>query len=181
MSQEKPVFQIEVDDSELIKLLDELKQRTSDLKPVLQVIGELMKTSVKRNFEVGGRYSEPGSWRGGTRSWDPLSLATLFAGQKSKYVTKKGKFRKGVEEKFRNRHILFRTGRLMKSITYQASRYQLSVGTNVIYAAIHNFGGPAGRGKKVHIPARPYLVVQNEDLERIRGILMKHLMGEGNT
>lgn len=35
--------------------------------------------------------------------------------------------------------------------------YRLTFGTRVPYAAIHEFGGMAGRGHKVHIPGRPYL------------------------
>lgn len=31
-----------------------------------------------------------------------------------------------------------------------------TIGSNVVYAAIHEFGGMAGRGRKVKIPARPY-------------------------
>ena len=37
------------------------------------------------------------------------------------------------------------------------------VGTNIIYAAIHNFGGQAGRNRKVTIPQREFLVLTNED------------------
>ncbi|GJQ48245.1 hypothetical protein KsCSTR_22450 [Candidatus Kuenenia stuttgartiensis] len=95
------MFQIKVDDSGVVKLLGELKQRTSNLNPTMQVIGELVKTSVKRNFEVGGRYSMEGSWAGGSKTWLPLSAATLFSGRKSKYITRKGSYRKGVEEKLK--------------------------------------------------------------------------------
>ncbi|MBE7546978.1 MAG: hypothetical protein HS127_07550 [Planctomycetia bacterium] len=97
----KTMFQIKVDDSGVVKLLGELKQRTSNLNPTMQVIGELVKTSVKRNFEVGGRYSMEGSWAGGSKTWLPLSAATLFSGRKSKYITRKGSYRKGVEEKLK--------------------------------------------------------------------------------
>jgi hypothetical protein len=33
----------------------------------------------------------------------------------------------------------------------------LAAGFSVPYAAIHEFGGDAGRGHKAHIPARPYM------------------------
>lgn len=160
----------------MVKLLGELKRRTSDLKPTMQVIGELVKTSVKRNFEVGGRYSVEGSWQGGSKTWLPLSAATLFSGKRGKYITKKGKYRKGVEEKLKNRKTLIDKGRLMKSINWRATNKQVSIGTNVVYAAIHNFGGPAGRGRKVKIPARPFLVIQGEDLRRITGVIEKHII-----
>jgi hypothetical protein len=34
----------------------------------------------------------------------------------------------------------------------------LSAGANVPYAAIHEFGGDAGKGGHAHIPARPYML-----------------------
>ena len=38
-----------------------------------------------------------------------------------------------------------------------------TVGTNEPYAAIHQFGGKAGRGRKVDIPARPFLALTPQD------------------
>ena len=58
---------------------------------------------------------------------------------------------------------LIDTARLKNSITYRADKDSVAVGTNVIYARIHQLGGMAGRGKKVRIPARPYLVIQESD------------------
>ncbi len=172
------MFEIKVDDSGAIALMKKLQDRISDLTPVMRNTGELIKTSVKRNFEVGGRYSEEGSWRGGTQPWQPLSIATLFAGKAGRYVAKSGKYRKGVEERFKNRHILIKRGRLMKSVNYQASKSGVRVGSNVVYAAIHQFGGQAGRGRKVSIPARPYLVIQDTDMQRIKDNLNKYLAGD---
>ena len=103
------------------------------MKPAFQVIGEIIRTSVVRNFEVGGRYSAPGSWRGGPKSWQPLSIAALFAGKKSKFAAKSGKFKKGVEEKFKNRAILVKQGHLMNSISCRADGDGVAVGTNLIY------------------------------------------------
>lgn len=54
-----------------------------------------------------------------------------------------------------------RTGRLRSSITYQVRNngdlIDLSVGSNVIYARIHEYGGDTGRNHKTYIPPRPYL------------------------
>jgi len=49
------------------------------------------------------------------------------------------------------------------------------VGTNVVYAAIHQFGGKAGRGRKVTIPARPFLKLTDEDLEKILQTVEEYL------
>ncbi len=67
--------------------------------------------------------------------------------------------------KYRDGQPLVDTGRLRDSITYQASDDGVEVGTNVVYAAIHQFGGMAGRGQKVHIPARPYMPVRNNSVD----------------
>lgn len=63
------------------------------------------------------------------------------------------------------------TGRLMNSLGRHVSSDKVMVGTNVVYAAIHNFGGQAGRGRKVTIPARPFMLLQQEDEVEIKGIL----------
>jgi len=61
-------------------------------------------------------------------------------------------------KKGRRRQILQRSGRLRKSITRRATVEMAEVGTNVVYAAIHQFGGEAGRkSHRVNIPAREYL------------------------
>ncbi len=68
------------------------------------------------------------------------------------------------------------TARLQNSITSRAFTNRAEVGTNVIYAAIHHFGGKAGRGKKVTIPARPFLMIQDEDWVEIKEALKDYLM-----
>jgi len=55
------------------------------------------------------------------------------------------------------------TGRLRNSLTYVADRASVAIGTNVVYGPIHQFGGLAGRGRKVVIPARPYLGASEAD------------------
>lgn len=72
--------------------------------------------------------------------------------------------------------ILIDTGRLRRSITYDAKRYSVRIGTGLVYGAIHQFGGKAGRGRRVTIPARPYLVVQEEDRRYIDEVIVDYLM-----
>ena len=58
--------------------------------------------------------------------------------------------------------ILQRRGELAASITSKYDENSAVVGTNKIYAAIHQFGGNAGRGEKVQIPASPFLQVDSD-------------------
>ena len=74
-----------------------------------------------------------------------------------------------------------RTGTLINSMQYRISNRpgvaNIRFGPwGIRYAAIHEFGGRAGRGLKVKIPARPYL---RPTLERSRRYIMK-ILGEAN-
>lgn len=69
------------------------------------------------------------------------------------------------------------TGRLYQSLTYVVHQHAVEVGTNTLYAAIHQLGGDAGRGHSVHLPARPFLGLDAEDERGIRAIVNDHLFG----
>jgi len=66
-------------------------------------------------------------------------------------------------------------GDLAASITSKYDDNSAVVGTNKVYAAIHQFGGDAGRNKKVKIPARPYLKLTEKDFEEINYTIIKFL------
>ncbi|WP_409037911.1 phage virion morphogenesis protein [Mannheimia haemolytica] len=59
------------------------------------------------------------------------------------------------------------TENLMGSITADYNNDSAIVGTNEPYAAIHQFGGMAGRGRKVKIEARPFLQLTSQDKQDI--------------
>lgn len=69
--------------------------------------------------------------------------------------------------KYRQGTPLVDTENLMDSITSYYDNDSAEVGTNEPYAAIHQFGGKAGRGRKVDIPARPFLVLTPQDEDDI--------------
>ena len=69
--------------------------------------------------------------------------------------------------KYRQGTPLVDTENLMNSITSYYDNNIAMVGTNEPYAAIHQFGGTAGRGRKVDIPARPFLVLTPQDEDDI--------------
>ena len=52
------------------------------------------------------------------------------------------------------------SGDLRRQIVAMATANALTIQATPVYAAIHQFGGQAGRGKKVTIPARPFLPVK---------------------
>lgn len=64
---------------------------------------------------------------------------------------------------YRNGKPLVDSGRLRDSVVAYSDNDTALVGTNMVYAAIHNFGGMAGRGRKVNIPQREFLTLTNQD------------------
>lgn len=73
---------------------------------------------------------------------------------------------------------LIDTAVLRNSITIQATENQVEVGTNELYAAIHQLGGKAGRGKKTVIPSRPFLPDQDSlDWSEVKATLQDFLKG----
>ncbi len=66
--------------------------------------------------------------------------------------------RKGAQRVISSAKALLDTGVLRASVNVmEATRNSVTVGSRLKYAAIHQFGGQAGRGKKVTIPARPFI------------------------
>ena len=66
-------------------------------------------------------------------------------------------------------------GHLRDSITHDVDGDSVSVGSNLAYAAIHQYGGEAGRrGARVSIPARPFLGLSSDDEAEIKMIFHDH-------
>lgn len=64
-------------------------------------------------------------------------------------------------QKKRGNKILIQSGLLSQSFTQKVTGSSAQVGTNKQYAAIHQFGGKAGRNKRVTIPARPFMPIKS--------------------
>jgi phage gpG-like protein len=165
---------MELHDENLIAEIEALIKRGIDMSPAMKNIGEMVSNSVRQNFIDGGR-PEP---------WTPLSFATLWGvmhGNRAftKGGSARGRLRIGAARALGDKQILIGKGTrggLMGSIGYNASTDNVEVGAggagpSMKYARIHQFGGMAGRGNKVKIPARPYLVMQPEDEKKAVDIL----------
>lgn len=164
---------VEIKDREVRHLLVRLKKNAANLTPAFRVIGEIIRSSVVKNFQEGGRPDK----------WEPTKVRSIYMAylgkgrRKRKAYTLKGGFTKGFTRYTSGKKTLIDRARLQNSVTVRAEADRVIVGTNLIYARIHQLGGMAGRNKKVRIPARPYLMVQDQDWPSIgqclRGFLMK--------
>lgn len=158
-----------IDDHKFDALIEVMNDHAVHLKPVLAAVGNLVVKSVKQNFRAGGR---PEKW---TPSKKP-----------------KGK-------------TLIGTGALQRQIHYKVdddeSGVTIMTGPQK-YAAIHQFGGTTAPHeitaknrralqftvggvtlyrKSVHhpgssIPARPYMLLQDEDIKVIENMMIQHIV-----
>ena len=139
---------VHIDDREVVKLLKQLEETGKDMSSVMRQIAGIMADAVEENFKQQGRPDR----------WKALKPATI-----------KQRMREGTYPK--DTPILERSGQLMRSITSTSDSTTASVGTIKAYAAIQQFGGMAGRGKRVRIPPRPFLALDEDDLKEIMGVI----------
>ncbi|WP_036259193.1 phage virion morphogenesis protein [Meiothermus cerbereus] len=143
------------------------KLAATRLDRVAASVGEVLVSSTIQRFnEQKGPDGRP---------WEPLAAATVAPRKKD--FKKSGGLRKQALERMEKRKILIQSGRLRNSITARRDGTRVAVGTNLVYAAIHQFGGLAGRGRGVRIPARPYLGISRADEAEIERILKEALGG----
>ena len=145
---------IKVTRDDVTPLLARLKEKMGNLSPFMKNAGEVLITSIRKNFETGGR---PEKWQG-------LKASTIKGRMLQGHWPGKILIRHGV------------SGGLLGSLSYKASPDRVVVSANKIYAAIHHFGGKAGRGHKANIPARPFMLVQDEDWSEIKRMAGEYLL-----
>jgi phage virion morphogenesis protein len=139
---------ITIEDKQLSSLFDKLISKTSDLSPCMRNIAMIMKETVLENFDRGGR---PQSWVPSRRVREEGGQTLILKGM---------------------------SGGLMGSITSKSDKTAAIVGTNKDYAELHQFGGrilnSAGE-KAAKVPARPFLVIPDEELQEIMDTILDYL------
>lgn len=147
-------FSIEVDDREVLAALNRLSGAVGNIQPLLQALGEDMMERTKRRFESG---TAPDGSR-----WKPNARSTLEAvlDRTRGGVGKKGKISaKGSAVMMNKRPLIGESRDLSRQFHVRASAAEMVLSSSPVYAAIQQFGGRAGRGGRVLIPARPFLPV----------------------
>jgi phage virion morphogenesis protein len=168
-----PSVRVTIDASQVKQRLGSLSQQLAGLRPLLEDVKGRLLLSVQQNFTAGGR----------PRAWTPLARSTLAN-------------RRGTSAR-----LLRDTGRLQNSITGRIENRSVLVGSNVLYARVHQEGASIqvpeirarpgkvlrfvvngqvvysrrARAHSVRIPARPYLLLQESDKAYIRDAIGRHL------
>lgn len=142
----------------------------ANTKQLMLAIGVAMKAQTVRRFHEG--VSPEGE------AWKPSARTKEQEKAKTKRDSK-GRFLQGSGQKGKkgSGKTLLDTGRLRSSISFSGTALEVHVGSGLEYARIHQLGGKAGRGRKVTIPARPYLGLSVDDQKEIEGLVQDHMEG----
>lgn len=159
-------IRISFSDDEVAAAVRALGRLGRDLRPLMDDIGEHLVNSTQDRILAGGPAPDGARWP----AWNPLYAA--------------GRSAKGGG-------MLNLSGVLRATIEKEAGRRSVRVGSNRIYAAIHQFGGTirpknakalkfrmGGRFfalASVTIPARPFLGVSADDAAEIRALFADHV------
>jgi phage virion morphogenesis protein len=113
------------------------------------------------------------------QTWPTLSERTILARLRGgrRRTTRRSKATT-VEARVLGMRPLIASGRLRKSLTMNASATQAEIGTNLIYGAIHQFGGKAGKGRRVTIPRRSFLGL-GQSADTVVRVIMDRLTPKG--
>lgn len=150
-------MRVELDDRQAQAMFDRMQQEARSALPLFTEIGSALEGSTRERIQTTKRGPD------GT-PWVALSPAWVARKQEKGYAA----------------GILTMRGDLLNSITFEAGAAFVDIIAGPSeYALIHQEGGMAGRGRKVQIPARPYMGLSDEDQTEIREATDEWLGGLG--
>ena len=130
---------------DLQRVLNQAARRISDTHPLMRSISAQLLSQTQQNFRAQGR-----------PKWPELAASTI-----------KNYQRLGIS----TAGLLRRSDSLYDSVQHSSTVNSATISAGSgnqsrAYAAIQQYGGKAGRGRKVKIPARPYLPIdKNNNLQ----------------
>ena len=136
-----------IGDDEIRQGLNQLLNQMHDLTPAFRSIGEVLLESTQER--MSNEQAPDGS------GWEQLSVFTLMNKEKTGQSNK----------------ILRGFGTLADTLNYQISANQLQLGSNLEYAATHQFGR-----EDANIPERPFLGLSENDKNDVLDILQDHFI-----
>ncbi|MBS9781111.1 MAG: phage virion morphogenesis protein [Gammaproteobacteria bacterium] len=143
------------------RLLKSLTEKTDNLKPLLQEVGGNLVSSTKSRLRDDKKSPDGQKWQDYK---NPNYAAIKKAGIERKN-------REPGQDKWllepSEGGLLEYSGLLIQSITCNASKNKLEVGSRKEYAARHQFGGGG-------IPARPFLGISRDDNEVIVDLIKQY-------
>jgi len=153
-----------IEDKAVLAALAKAKAGTENLRPVMDNIGQALVSRIQQALSRG---TDP--WG---RPHTPLSGVTVdlrFRG--GKRFGKRGAATAKYARHMGGNHVPLLDTRqhIYNRVTHRADNTSVAIGINdsdnARIGAIQQFGGKAGRGRKVDIPARPFLPIRNNQVD----------------
>ena len=174
--------------ADVLARLQGMEDRGQNLSGVMRNFGEYMKGSIDKNFAAEGRPAP----------WARLKLGTLsgWAVSKKSFTTKKGLLSKTGREALAGRKVLTDKGLLRNATFYIVRGNSLQMVNDNPVATIHQLGAkippifpkskkalfwpgaayPVKGTKGGIIPARPFMIFQDEDINYFEQTLVDFVM-----
>jgi len=139
-----------------VRGLDRLQRRldtvaSPDRTELMQILAAALESQTRRRIASDKRAPDGSAWP----DWTTRHARTRKSGQS----------------------LLQGEGDLLDSITSEGSADEALVGSNLRYAAIHQFGGRSGMPPgPAAIPPRPYLGLSDDDTEELTGLAESWLL-----
>ncbi|EMZ36568.1 phage virion morphogenesis protein [Helicobacter bilis] len=148
---------------QLINELDFTIKQCKNISPILHEVGNLAKNEAELSFE---KETSPFGDK-----WTPLSKQTLKHKKGSKILTESSMLQSSINSRTKMQK--------SKGGAKGSASGIVSIGTNLEYAPLHQFGGKAGKNLKANIPARPFLPFKDNDIpndlkEDIKETILNH-------
>ena len=139
-----------------LRLSGQLPELNMDFSDRMKDSAEVMERAIQLNFTMGGRPPARDWPIYGQTPWEPLKPP-----------------RSGTP--------LVATGAFYNSVNGRSGNTWAEVGAggnfgDIRIPAIHQFGGMAGRNRTARIPARPYMVLTDYDLDQLANIMMRQFI-----
>lgn len=127
---------------DLAEQLNQLSQ--GDFGEMLEQIGAVVESQTRRRLSEEKEAPDGSAWEPLTEQWQARKAEKSSGG------------------------MLEYQGHLIDSMAYQVNGDEVEIGSNLVYAAIHQMGGePVGKP----IPARPYLGVSSDNATELREVI----------
>lgn len=159
---------VKIEDGEVRALLGRIKERAKSMTPAMKIIGEVVAQSVRKNFDEGGRPAWPLSGRVKKHGGKTLIKRGQAGGLLGSIHWKAYADRAEVSAS----KVYAAVHQFGFSGTVNIPSHSRKVKTRDIgkgkKQTLSGVGFVKAHSRKMNIPARPFLMVQNEDWGRIK-------------
>lgn len=172
------IVAVELQDSQVSAAFDALTAFGGNLRPALNEIGADIEQSTRDRFNAG--VAPDGS------KWRALAWATLVArARRGRSMARGGPLvaKTGIHRASFSRRLAGIAGsskplmdtrtHLYQTLTHKTEGNTVLIGVAAPWARIHQYGGRAGRGRKVTIPARPIFGITVQDRANALDVLKR--------